>query len=1733
MPDERTEPSRPSWRRKAGPAPRAERPRHKWTEQSPKPAGEVKLPSSGIFKVAGAVVGFLACLLAIVVLVILIWPPSPVGVVLVGADYADNLMVPHNILGWKGIEGIEAVAKTPRLWALFKPAALHLIRPPQILDQPERWDALIDDLVKTGFKQQTILIVLGLHGGSNPDGAYLIPDRMARPEERLELSHVIESMAKLPPEKQKILVLEAVQAPSNWRLGMLHNDFARRLEDLEPKIRAIKNLWVLSACGVDQRCWTSEGLGRTVFSHFMIEGLRGKAAGSDAQLTLDELHNYVRENVRNWVWNARAAIQEPVLLPRTGRESRVGQTEEDPKREEKVGKPPVPKLPSKVFLASVEHAPAPEAPAPPDLESLHKVWQRFHQLDAMVPHPMVYSPRRWRQYRAELVRYEELIRVGGAAKAGPVRERIDALARRLESERILRSLPTSAENTLAMNVVAGGTLEAASAAPEQFLRFWNAPRGSEAVRIWDALRASEVLAGGSRPSLRMRIDGFLLERAIEDPVKNLQSAADRLLITAKESSSHQPAEVHFLRMLALWPEALPSRLPRVWGLASQALTVRQLAERAAVGASARVSDYSYSEQVYPWIKAQIEAADQQRRLSEDLLFSSERAAWDRSEKALNQARLMYQEAVHRAGIIRAAFAARDRSLATLPDYSQWLAHRYSDELQNDLVPTVEQLWEMTHALTDRLEKPQSDAEVDSFEETAKTLSLKLDLLARNFADQVSRINGARSKEDWEAATAAAAVPFPETGELTLRSSIWARLENIRDHDRDPSSDNSSLSRLSEHDRLQEVRHVRRRAQIQGLMALSTLGARWFDDNDGSKVQDQGDFDSTSKGLRRVSEKEDERAETWQRELAVAGKLIGQSWQRMAPVIDRLSSEESGISDFRGFEDRLTRADRLGRQIDGAAPRLEEPALEATARLRQARVHDLLLAMAERAWLDHWYNEKPKETPYYQVAGSGFVSDASKLFPNSPLVGITQGRLNVKGNLELSGPRRLVLTSEPSASLAYKILTAGTVPEGLPVVRPVPDRLLELEGDRAGFRAVERATGSDKIEFFVSSPLIRQAETNPKLTHPTIEPTSLRLEGSFRGQPLPYSTEVQLHPVPDTIAIGPPPPEPPDASIAIRASQEIIDRFGAGTGSIAIVLDCSGSMMDPSGIGRATKFDDAQTALGQVLKLVPQSTMLSLWTFSQLPVNVPLLPGGGVDPGFLPLGLREEPELTIKPLLIPRPWDPNQTDALVQEIRQLHPFFDTPLVWAMWKAANSDLANAKGLKTLLVLTDGDDNRLGNNPKYNPNKMSIHDFVVAGFKPLNIRVNMIFFTPAGDKLEIARARENFEGALRQLEPPGNFVLANNLGELIATLKRGIRQKLTCEILKPPDWTQVGEEPLEATGPGDADKWWTSGLEPGTYKLRVHADKPYEQEIDLKKGDRIVIQLVEGPGGGIAFQRALYSDQVEFGKRVPQETEAWRLAVLANQRRRQGEDERLQLFATLERKPGEPGPERLQQVKPRRAWFRLDAEDVEHPEAAFSMRWRERIYFPGPAWHFDVPRWIDAPAGGGLAKPILKAWWRGPETEILRAHAFPFNPPGDPGVLPRSREVEDGKTVTIESLGIEDHHVEVQPGEPLQTQPCLVIRLALPENSPYIVDTERLTELKIVGYEHHLYSRASKYTGLFWPVNQPKLEKLSGVSLIALDAFRNQAKKEKCTLEIKLPPPRVEDQLPDPPVAIVKGK
>jgi hypothetical protein len=443
----------------------------------------------------------------------------------------------------------------------------------------------------------------------------------------------------------------------------------------------------------------------------------------------------------------------------------------------------------------------------------------------------------------------------------------------------------------------------------------------------------------------------------------------------------------------------------------------------------------------------------------------------------------------------------------------------------------------------------------------------------------------------------------------------------------------------------------------------------------------------------------------------------------------------------------------------------------------------------------------------------------------------------------------------------------------------------------------------------------------------------------------------------------------------------------------------------------------------------------------------------------------------------------------------------------------------------VLTDGNDTQIEKNAESNPKRLKIADFVTERFRSSGIRINMVFFTPAGNQAEIDTARNNFAPALKRLNPPGWFVTADNIGELKENLRRGIKQKLTYQVFKP-DQPPVNEDAIDVTEPGATDNW-SKPLEPGIYTLRVNADRTYNQDIDLKKGDRLVVNLVDGPDGGIVFQRALYSE--EFPSPGRGDSGDWRLAVLANKYQQSRQADRMQIFAALERKHLDTTPERIKQIRPRFAWFGLGAEDIQPPEVKFSLRWHERIFYPGPVWHFDVPRWVKDVAADRPAKSTLTAWWCDPETRLTVAGEFPLNPTGNTSDLPRPVEGQSG--VIIESIGVENHPIEVGPDSPMPKS-CLVVRMAFPKDSAHIVDPDGFNGLKIVGYEHRLYQQSGKYTGLFWSINLDELENLSSLSLLSLNALRAEALKRKNTAEVKLSEPRVADPIPDPIVPVVKA-
>lgn len=1708
MADEGSRPAKGSWKGLPKESRSSRKPTHEWNRLRTKPAHETTTKSSRTLRIAGGLTALAACVGCLIYLILIWRPPKPAAVVLVGADYATNLAVPHNVLGWRGLKGIEAVSKTPPRFALFNPASLQLIQGgPIVLNLSGQWKELIEDLNQRAREQSTLLLVLELHGGSSAEGAYLIPNEASgAPDDRLELKTVIESMKQLPAGQNKVLVLEGAQIASDWRWGFLHNDFARWLEELEPEIARVPNLWVLSGAEVDQRCWSSEGLGRTAFSHFLIQALRGEAAGADRRLTLAELHEYVRKNVRDWVWNARGAVQEPVLLPR----DRAG-SESDAK-----GKGSARRSASAVYLASVEAAPPPEPVPAPDRATLEQVWNKYQALDGLTPHPSVYSPRRWGEYRALLVRDEELLRAGAAGEEiARIEARIEALASALERERYLLKLPESAQNNLVMSVVQGATVEALGPETEAFQRFWNPPPNLTAAQVWAELKNSNPDPDATpRQPYRCLIDDLLINRASRDSFNSLATAAARLK-AARDSEYPQPAESHFLIMLDKYLTPRRDKVhPGLWGRVNRAIRLRRLAERTALGIVGDDPGYPRGEEVYPWIKTLVDRADEARRLGEDRLFTSEESAWTQADALFTSAERLYSEASERAAAARSALDARDRVLANLPDYSQWLAHRHPDDLlKDDRSAALEELWSQTHQLVEQLGKPGDETTTPTLRRLEQSVSAGYQQLLELFAGQRNLVSRERLREDEEVAAAAVAVPFADP---RLRNLIWDRLDAIQDHDREAAT-RPTTAKLTDKARREALQIGSRRAQLQGLLSLNALGKTWFDE---PGYDDRVTFDQARQWVTSSPPETESESEPWWKELARAGDSIGSRWRNIAPEVDdRLMSDDVNLVNPRDLADHIERADRLGRFIDSGSQPLPESKPEAAGVARRQRVHDLLVWLADRAWKDHWFAEDENAVkPYYRAAGLRFANDADKLALKTPDPEAARMKevLSGDGRLKINGPDRLVLTTEAKKDVAFQVAAEGDeakIPPGLPVIKPIVEGELGLEGESDGFRPAPWRTGGETARFTVFSPLIRGAESDAKLTRPLRVTTKLTVEGIFRGQHFSKPTEVELYPLPDQWVVGPPPPEN-TAKVAVRADGEVVRQFGEGTGSIAIVLDCSGSMNELTGDG-ISKFAHAKQAIVNVLeRVVPRGTTVSLWTFSQLPEGVQLV-NGQVPLNDRTQPLFDRPELTIHRLLNPAKWYSGEKQALLAQLDGLTPCFYTPLVEAMWKAATTDLpASKKGMKTLLVLTDGMDTRFGQNPDFFPGVKGIPEFIPK-FNELGVRVNMVFFSsPLANQNEIVQAKANFEKPLAALNPAGTFVTANDRIQLERILSQLLRQELVCQVLRA-DGSMLGDGPIRVTVPPAQDEW-SAPADTAVYKLRVVADRTYQTDIDLRKGDRLVVKLV-GDSDGIRFERALFSD--DFRSRTDQEQAGWRLANLAAEHDGQGPLGRLALLTALEKLPSDSESGiALHQIYPGLAWFKLDGRNLQHPEELFTTRWRERRSQPAPVWSLDVPRWPGNPAGKGPAVPLLTAWWLNPDQKPAAAAVFKINAGASPGDPPAKLQIDENAFVEIEDVSIERHRVEVGPDTWKDNVSCLVVRLAYPRDKPCFVDPGELNGIadRPTGYEHRFFSRANKYTGVFWPVNQGQLEQLKSLSVISLAQVRALAKKQGTTAQITIPAP-----------------
>jgi hypothetical protein len=1646
----------------------------------------------------------------LVYLIMRIWPVRTAYLVLAGATYYEDLTVPHNAYGWESLRGVSGWARNTGLaswWGSGKPRLSS--DQPQELGAKTAW---YEDLEK-GFKEKTVVLFLSLHGASDSQGAYLLLDD---PQEhsRVPLEEVLDRLGRLPEKTSKVLILDATQVTADWALGMLHNDFVRKLKDLDKRIEEIPNLIVLSASDEGERSWVSEEWRQTIFGHYVLEGLKGAAdADGNRRVTALELFQYVSRNVQRWVKDNRDEPQRPLLLPEQRGEQRARGMD-------------LVVIKENYTAADPGNAPGVNFEVPSkDLEAL---WERSDQLSKRVPPPEVYSPHLWRLYRNTLLRYEDLLRACTPDEEPAVDDRLRGALANLKQElsrlegKITQAQALELKKETELNAL---PLPRAVGLPDppgakdlatKFQDLWAAPPGPKREEQWAAVRKwLEAQGAGRERLLRLQLAAELLKKVEEpadneDPERNLASAA-ALLKLLTGSGNDRPVEAHFL---AIWVRDRPAdkaRRPGVKPYIQEAVRLHRLAEQAALAVAgadgpAGARAHPYSESICPWIRGLVAQGDDERCRGEDLLMATEPEQWDKAREHFEKAQKLYGQAGRNAAAVRQALQTRDQVLADLPYYSRWLARRVTrdagraDEVKT-LFKVTEGLWENTHRLAALLDQPppsQPNALQRRLEElkplTAEVRQAFHDKLEDRFRTHCKAIREEQTQPNWQDIQAALTAPLIE----------HALRRNILQISRDTSRD-LNLKKLSPDEAPakaeRELTAAQESASRQGRMALAVLGQRVFD-----RLKDQADRASYQQVEGSLADFP--AAEKWWVPLARAGDQIGYRWKALGGQVTQqvTDSLKAGLP---GAGPPLAQAAALCRQIDDPAVRQWDR--NPVDQYRRLEVHDLLGWEARRAYRDHWFAENRNLPPYYQVALERYLGEAEALVADPPaeatpsqrqrwLASVTQETGKTRAELKptqlhLEAVEKIVrVTSEGQFPVSYQLRADPGLPPGFavlwldPVTKPFKlDRSAEAQW---------RDRRRDVLEVRADRPRVPVSyKLNPDIEPPPsplpVEATTA-LEGRYRGQivGLEAQTPLALQLRPNVIEYRDPLPR--TGAIAIRADQSYRQRYAANNSGLVIILDCSGSMGAIEEGGR-TRLENAVRALREVLKEVPKDTMLSLWVF------------GGKE--------IQNDEETIRTLRDLAKWDPNdegQRSPLEKKLGALRAGGWTPLVRTMLDARR-DLRQIEGRKVMLVLTDGMDTRFEPNdytkgdPKYNPKgDKKIQSVLRDGFEGSGIEIKIVGF-----KLKVEgeerQAEEQFKGPINQLHPRGEFYSADNPEELTRRLREALKAELMCQLQRVsgapvPGFPADGVEVPEAEGV-TSYKWLKRDLGPGLYKL--FAGAPKGQVVDIDKGDLLMIALT-----GKGVERTIWARYRENAQRPQTETPGkdWLLAALQNQLKDDGSQ---QLLVTLEQAANVRAPT-LKHIKPNFIWFEVKAQEVAEPVA---LNWERSPGYFAPAWALNVPKWPSRP-DGEPARPVLRSWWLSdqepPSLETLKRD--------DLTKVDRKEVSGDGGTITVESFGVEK--LKLRDGNPTD---CLVVRLRHPPGKPALAVVEGLDTS---GLEHRFYSEANRYTGIFWPVTKGQLEQTNfSVKLISVEACKKEASRKNTQVELTLEAPQPGNSPPPP--------
>ena len=998
-----------------------------------------------------------------------------------------------------------------------------------------------------GPEKNLVVVYLSMHGVVDGDGrpCLLPPDALPYDADTwLPMEEVIgylfpkDKLDRLP--EKKLLILDCNRMDVNWRLGLLYNGFADRLEDVF-KRADVPGLMILNSTSPGEVGWSSAGQFQgSVFAHYLYRGLCGEADDDgNNRVSLSELHAYLEAGVGQWARGNRSDRQRPMLL--TAEKDDIDLVF-NRKHQPTAG--PIGDLKTSSRWAQVA-----------------RFWTEYHKPNRKVAHRL--RPMLWERFQNELLRLERLLLAGGAYEGEFTRvsKEVRDLAEQLDED----GLP--------------GRLAAYSLPLARQLE--RVPKGESAPERRAYLAAAEASWAG-----------ILAEPGGAGWAERLQA------VDAARGQGIDAVELHFARMLNRHLD------PDTWrenpGLVRLALSARQSAERVAALPD-DTNDVLLSQRAHYWTSRSIDGADEERRLAEDRLFiggpeelGTVRGLYSKLIGA-DASGGQYGEAGRLGEKVSAAYELRDRARTTTPYLAQWLFARLSrpesSEL-DELAELIRATGELEAELEASLRAGAWRAELDPL---AGLVAGKLDALQDSFDRECSALEdaGLHDPETLKGISVVLGTPLVTGASRMLLMEKLLRADSERGEGADSlvgpgagGDDRATDDGTAEQNNEPTSKYAKRLAAFGQHPAVALL-AGLVTEAPSPAIEAAEDFNARvvfyqpGRVVRESLATLDERLGKLPRELEEVLRAGGD-----AP---RLPAEaRSGLAEA----DRLVRVAAplaAQRKTDYRREVVAEPAVL----LRRLDLHYLLLWHCHRTLEDFWgpADEEGVARPYFELAGREYLDSAGKLVGSTARA--SRGKIDLAALLEARTKAGLRPKAENlqvdddefarPAELKISVAAGRDLPRGEAAVYlsdsagegTIPmlsaEDLKEPDLRRIGVE-VAPASGSEETDRTVP----RHWVANKSLAD---EAKRLNAIALYRGHRLPCPVVVER------LGAG-----IPIEYVPRDYSDPAVTVFGEAMrkSSVMFILDCSGSMdekmvtADDTRATTTSRFREAKMALGVIL-----------------------------------------------------------------------------------------------------------------------------------------------------------------------------------------------------------------------------------------------------------------------------------------------------------------------------------------------------------------------------------------------------------------------------------------------------------------------------------------------------------------------------------------------------------------------